>query len=493
MVKKRVLSILLVMVMAMTLLPMTVSAANETVTVNNGMWITPATTNEEIAAAFGEGVATIHESNGVYTITLLKNITMTGAALPLSIGVQFGGSEQPLMVLDLNGCVVTSNTTVIANYGNLTIKDSAGGGKVVYNGGNYLSAVNNVGSTLTIDGGYFECQGAGSVTYNAAISSTPNTKTVINNGTFEGNGAGALITYGDVDINGGTFEGKYGVVSKQGPEGEGSITFTENSTAVVNADSMAFVVQGDGNKDGKITALGGSFNAPAIAGRLGQAVTKNDIEIAGGSFTVSPADYVSEGAPLASFTTSGTTDPSAYAVGAKSIAAKATSAAGGDTVDILSGDVKLELHTDGIHVSNSGGGKVTVNQIPVPEDAPITVCVHTWGEPVWTWAKDNRTATATFTCSKDASHTETVTAVVSSAVKTEATSTTKGVTAYTAKVTFDHVEYTDIKEVADIDILSASVPETGDNNSIVVWIALLLVSTTGVFGTTLLNRKSRVK
>ena len=38
---------------------------------------------------------------------------------------------------------------------------------------------------------------------------------------------------------------------------------------------------------------------------------------------------------------------------------------------------------------------------------------HEWGEPEWTWAEDFSTATAVFTCTHDASHTETVEAEVS--------------------------------------------------------------------------------
>ena len=131
--KKRFLTILLSIAMILMLTPMTAMAATESVTVSNGMWIDTETTNEDIAGAWGENVATISNENGVYTITLHKNITMEGATLPISIGVQKGGADQPEIVLDLNGCTVTSNTTVISNYGNLTIKDSAGTGHVLYN------------------------------------------------------------------------------------------------------------------------------------------------------------------------------------------------------------------------------------------------------------------------------------------------------------------------------------------------------------------------
>ena len=69
---------------------------------------------------------------------------------------------------------------------------------------------------------------------------------------------------------------------------------------------------------------------------------------------------------------------------------------------------------------------------------------HAYGEPVWKW-NDDFTASATFTCSNDASHVETVNAAVTNEVTTEATCKADGVRTYTAKVTFEGKEYTDTK------------------------------------------------
>lgn len=454
--KKRLLTILLSIAMILMLTPMTAMAATESVTVSNGMWIDTETTNEDIAGAWGENVATISNENGVYTITLHKNITMEGATLPISIGVQKGGADQPEIVLDLNGCTVTSNTTVISNYGNLTIKDSAGTGHVLYNGGAYLCAVNNNGYTMVIEGGTFECQGAGAALYNAAISSSANTNTIIEGGTFEGNGAGALITYGEVQINGGDFNGKYGVVSKQASSSTGLITFAENSTAVVNADSIAFVVHGDGQSDGKINAMGGTFNAPSVAGRLGSAVPNNDIEVAGGTFSASPESYVPEGTALATLSDADQTSPVVYVIG-DTISEKASTASKGDKIEVTSGNVEFTSVPDGVVVSNSGSGNVTLNGQQVT-DEPVTVCNHQWSDPVWTWT-DTTAAKATFTCTKDETHTATEPAEITSAVSKEATCTAKGETTYTAKVTFGGVEYTDQKVVADIDMVPHTLEE----------------------------------
>lgn len=70
---------------------------------------------------------------------------------------------------------------------------------------------------------------------------------------------------------------------------------------------------------------------------------------------------------------------------------------------------------------------------------------HAYGEPVWTWAEDFSSATATFTCTHDASHVQTPDVTVTP-VTTPPTCTEQGKTVYTAKVTFNGTEYTDTKE-----------------------------------------------
>ena len=67
---------------------------------------------------------------------------------------------------------------------------------------------------------------------------------------------------------------------------------------------------------------------------------------------------------------------------------------------------------------------------------------HAWGEPVWTWT-GYESAKATFTCSRDASHVEEVTAAVTSEITTPASCESTGVRTYTATVTFQGKNYTD--------------------------------------------------
>ena len=85
---------------------------------------------------------------------------------------------------------------------------------------------------------------------------------------------------------------------------------------------------------------------------------------------------------------------------------------------------------------------------------------HAYGAPVWKWTDDFK-ATATFTCTNDATHVENVTAEVTSAVTTEATCKADGVRTYTAKVTFEGKEYTSSK--------TEVIPATGHAYGAPVW------------------------
>ncbi|MDY5334318.1 MAG: hypothetical protein SPG84_05470 [Vescimonas sp.] len=91
---------------------------------------------------------------------------------------------------------------------------------------------------------------------------------------------------------------------------------------------------------------------------------------------------------------------------------------------------------------------------------------HTYGTPVWSWSEDGKTATATFTCTREGctaettGHAQNVTATVSGKQKVAPTCTDKGTTTYTAKVTFETKDYTDTKDVQDIKALGHKLTKT---------------------------------
>lgn len=87
---------------------------------------------------------------------------------------------------------------------------------------------------------------------------------------------------------------------------------------------------------------------------------------------------------------------------------------------------------------------------------------HTWGQPTWTWSADGRSCTAAFTCAADSSHTTSLQATITSAVKTAATCQRMGVTTYTATVELDGQKYTSTKEVTDIPLANHLAKWEGD-------------------------------
>ena len=93
---------------------------------------------------------------------------------------------------------------------------------------------------------------------------------------------------------------------------------------------------------------------------------------------------------------------------------------------------------------------------------PIPAAGHSWGGPVWSWSEDKSTATATFTCEKDAGHVRTLDADMTSETQA-ATAAAPGKTTYTASVTFEGKTYTDSQEI-EIPVLDTVYTLTYDAN-----------------------------
>ena len=92
---------------------------------------------------------------------------------------------------------------------------------------------------------------------------------------------------------------------------------------------------------------------------------------------------------------------------------------------------------------------VTFNNQTYTDVKTVTVekTGHSYGEPSWAWSEDYTNATATFTCTNDSEHVNTLTATITDKVTTPATCTTDGEKDCTATVTFNNQTYTDVKTV----------------------------------------------
>lgn len=60
------------------------------------------------------------------------------------------------------------------------------------------------------------------------------------------------------------------------------------------------------------------------------------------------------------------------------------------------------------------------------KDTYVAALGHSYGEPTWAWSEDYTSATATFPCTNDSKHAETLTATITDEVTTPATCTTDG-------------------------------------------------------------------
>ena len=183
-----------------------------------------------------------------------------------------------------------------------------------------------------------------------------------------------------------------------------------------------------------------SKNAVALGMNFVKAPDMQKAEVTGGVFSSDVTQFAAASATSASLTTqNGTTT---YYVGtAQEIAARMIeNAQEGDTISVLKGDLDLgNSIVGGVKVTNKGQGTVTVNGALVgPTES--TTCSHEWGAPVWNWAGNRESASATFTCARDAKHKETVAANVD-------IDGYAGRLVYTATVAFQGKTYTDRKTV----------------------------------------------
>lgn len=184
-----------------------------------------------------------------------------------------------------------------------------------------------------------------------------------------------------------------------------------------------------------------SQNAFALGMNFVKAPDMQKAEVTGGVFSSNVTQFAAASATSASLTTqNGTTT---YYVGtAQEIAARMIeNAQEGDTISVLKGDLDLGNSIAGeVNVTNEGQGTVTVNGALVGTTESTTTCSHEWGAPVWNWAGNRESASATFTCARNANHKETVAANVD-------IDGYAGRLVYTATVAFQGQTYTDRKTV----------------------------------------------
>ena len=377
-----------------SLLPTSVFAADETVeNAPTFSFIGGTTTQDDIDAKWGKGAVSLTsedvDGEMVYTIKLLKNINMKPGN-DVRIGeYRENGPALPQMILDLNGCTITSQSIGLINWGDLIIRDTSEDktGGITYSttsDKSSLVAISHKVGLLVIEDGTFTCESGYAITgHAAAVSTQAGATTHIKGGTFVSNSS-AVLSAGDTIVYGGSFEAPYGMYAKSADGVPGTITIPEESTAEVTASSFALVIQRDGETDGVINAAGGTYNAPGVVGGVRKPDTNTNVTITGGSYTKDPSGWVPDDKAVASLTEKGETTPSYYAVGADDITSMAAKATEGDVISVLSGDASLTNVATGVIVATNSDGNVTVNGESVTKDNPVTVCNHIYENGVCT-------------------------------------------------------------------------------------------------------------
>lgn len=336
-----------------------------------------------VTAAGGEafyvqtaGGLTIEDSAGGGKIT---NAGVSGSSKTL---IQVNGGA-----FELKGGTVENTTSsgcaLYANSGSIAV---ISGGNVVNSGSSGSALHVNGSSTVTLAGGTVEnvAQGANAVYVNGG-SFSMESGTVKTNTTYSSKAAiYANNSAASVEISGGTIDsatvGVYAAFTPVTVTGGTIIadaqafqtryaTIPEDSTVTVKSGGAVFYTfSGSDNK-----VSGGDFDAPAIVKEY-TSEQPGTATIFGGTYTVSPMDYVDEGSVAASYTEAG--QDGIFIVGtSEQIADKVKSAPAGSEVEVLQGNVDLSIAADGVSVTNSGNGTVTVNDQDVT-NAPVVTHTH---------------------------------------------------------------------------------------------------------------------
>ncbi len=244
-------------------------------------------------------------------------------------------------------------------------------GKLIIKGGNFTNVAQAAllnWNEAEITGGTFEADETSTcVVLNGYLNDTMDAgKLTISGGTFTGgegtdaiNTMGGSSSSGDIDISGGEFNGD--IVLGNGNKAGGTLNIS--GSAVINGNVS------NTNMD-NITISGGSVSG--TVSNTGAGTT----EITGGAFAVQPSsDLVSDNAAMASYTKSGE-DAATYYVGADTISEAVKDAADGDSIEVISGDVSLDIMNGGVTVTNKGDGNVTVNDTEIAKDESTTTHTH---------------------------------------------------------------------------------------------------------------------
>ncbi len=493
--KKKWLSVLLAVVLVAALLPTTAFAADG---------VTSVGTAEDLITAIEAG-GSIQLSDNITLETEGQSFRISGISVTLDLNgftlTRNGESSNVLFYINNGGSLtindtkgegaitssypvrLMSNSKFVLNGG--TITSPKGAAVDIYTGVSNVLVEMNGGSVKGAADNTFGIRGSSNVVVNingGVISAAPDNRQVMyisgdNDNAIEINFTSGLITaegsavqaYSGAVIN---VSGDAGIHSDTGTaistqSGYGKVELNVTGGSITTNGSTAYAIQAREESEVNIqggtvsggTAVKASDTANVQISGGSVTGTRNPIDVddtptvsvTGGEFNKDVAEYVADTTAVAEVTSA---DVKSYVIG-DTIADKAAVASDGDTITVTNGDVTLTDVPDGVTVTNSGDGSVTVNGDSVAKDETITTHTHTFGEPVWTWAEDGSSATATFTCTacdEEPAATEILTDNEPASEVTGAPSCGDwGETTYTATVTLNGQPYTSTKVINDIE------------------------------------------
>ena len=241
-------------------------------------------------------------------------------------------------------------------------------------------------------------------------------------------------------------------------------TVDKPASGGINTIGSAVYVEGGYDWEANVTIDGGNFvsdHADALTMKFveeDEDTAPKKLEVSGGTFSDDSAlNYLANdnGELAVASVNDGTT--TTYAIGKDSIQEAATNADANTKIEITQGSVDLTDVPDGVEVSNTGKGNVTVNDQEVT-DTPVVTHTHEWELKSVNFAEDNSKADFLFVCTKDETHTQTVSDNELDFTRVEPTVDKEGKETYTATVTLEGKEYSKTKEVI-LDKLSPEEPE----------------------------------
>ena len=322
---------------------------------------------DDVAKIGGTGYATLQEAvdaatNGQTTIVLQSNVVLTASLIV---------AGDKTVTLDLNSYKITADMNgphMICNAGNLTITDSSANktGEIAKIGAetNFGYVIENHG-TMTLD----RCKISSTSVKSSAIENgwytasentagTSCTMTIQNAEVVSVNAAGGLYTvknddYGVMVINGGVFT--------NGVAGAGAVLnwndLTINGGTFTGASAVRTLKSGSSNFEiGKSQIKNGTFNG--IIDTLDNYNTGITIAVTGGTFSSDVSAYTADNTPVASI---GYTNERTYYVGEETIQNAAKNLSAGQELVIRKGTVRLTDVPAGVIVRPEHDTVVFVN------------------------------------------------------------------------------------------------------------------------------------